>query len=469
MHAQSALKYLRLFEEPTRLSLAKLLKVTRYWPPFFHICSVPFTMVLGFSVASVAATNFLFLFVAAFSIYRTGRRLFDEAVGVGAVALTLAYPMVYAMSREVMIDFALLAMVAVSIDLILASDGGLNKRRSWLLGVAAGCAMLTKWTAVTFLLGPAIIWFARCAWRRRPSFPAIVVSAGSAALAAALVALPWYLTAFERFLKGAAVAFGSDPAQEGDPVGVLESLDWYWSATRDVLIMDWLLIPTVAGVLVFLGRNRSWTKLAFLLGWVVPAMVFFVLIPNKDGRFPLPLLPAIALMAAAGLQAVRWKAARVLVWAFIAAAGIGQYYAISFGWPVAIGHAYTAAPQRADWKVSEIVGALAALDLERPIACLPNDPNFEPNLFQLAAAVQALPVPIEAVGHLLEPIRDWRRYDLIISKSGLISPEYCAACRPQMQQLLEEWIKADNRDPRITLWRTWPLPDGSRAEVYRVE
>ena len=146
-------------------------------------------MVLGFSVASVAATNFLFLFVAAFSIYRTGRRLFDEAVGVGAVALTLAYPMVYAMSREVMIDFALLATVAVSIDLVLASDGGLNKRRSWLLGVAAGCAMLAS-DAVTFLLGPAIVWFARCAWRRRPSLPAIVVSTGSAALAGVLVAGP---------------------------------------------------------------------------------------------------------------------------------------------------------------------------------------------------------------------------------------------------------------------------------------
>ena len=30
-------------------------------------------------------------------------------------------------------------------------------------------------------------------------------------------------------------------------------------------------------------------------------------------------------------------------------------------------------------------------------------------------------------------------------------------------------MKADNRDPRIAVWRTWPLPDGSRAEVYRVE
>ena len=53
-HAGFALQFLRLFEEPTRLSLAKLLKVTQYWPPFFHLSSVPVTMNL---VAVVAVSN----------------------------------------------------------------------------------------------------------------------------------------------------------------------------------------------------------------------------------------------------------------------------------------------------------------------------------------------------------------------------------------------------------------------------
>jgi acyl-CoA synthetase (AMP-forming)/AMP-acid ligase II len=72
-HAGFALKFLRLFEEPARLSLTKLLSVTQYWPPLFHVASVPFTLTLGFSVGSVAATNLLFLVIGATAIYRIGR------------------------------------------------------------------------------------------------------------------------------------------------------------------------------------------------------------------------------------------------------------------------------------------------------------------------------------------------------------------------------------------------------------
>jgi 4-amino-4-deoxy-L-arabinose transferase-like glycosyltransferase len=106
-HAGFALKFLRLFEEPARLSLTKLLSVTQYWPPLFHVASVPFTLTLGFSVGSVAATNLLFLVIGATAIYRIGRRLFDRWVGAGAAVLTLLYPAVIGLSREVLVDFSL--------------------------------------------------------------------------------------------------------------------------------------------------------------------------------------------------------------------------------------------------------------------------------------------------------------------------------------------------------------------------
>jgi len=75
---------------------------------------------------------------------------------------------------------------------------------------------------------------------------------------------------------------------------------------------------------------------------------------------------------------------------------------------------------------------------------------------------------IDGVGHEPEPIRAWRRYDVIISKSGSISPEYAAGSRPALRDELNAWVTMANRDPRIVLWRTWPLPDGSQAEVYLV-
>ena len=469
-HAGFALQFLRLFEEPTRLSLAKLLKVTQYWPPFFHLSSVPVTMVLGFSVASVAATNFLFLPVAVFSIYGIGRRLFDGWVGAWAVVLTLLYPIVYFLARTVLVDFALLAMVALSLNLVLASDGGLYPRRSWGLGLAAGCAMLTKWTAVVFLSGPALFWLVRCLRRGKPRPFAAAASLGLAALAFALVALPWYVKAFGPFVEGAKVAFGSDPLQEGDPAAVLDSVKWYWHATESALILWPLLIPTLAGLAACLVWRRHREGRLFLLCWTLPPLVFLVLIPNKDARFVVPALPAVAMMAAAGIQSMPWRTVRSAIWASTLAVGILQFYAISFGWPFPASQASNAPSRRADWRVGEIVSAIASTHAARPmlVGVLPNEPDFEPNLFILATAIGRLPLHVNGLGYHREAAEDWSRYDAIVSKTGTLSPEYSAGNRIALRQDLVRRAHASAGGLRIALWRTWPLPDGSRAEVYTI-
>lgn len=469
-HAGFALKYLRLFQAPSRLSFTKLLKVNEYWPPFFHVCSVPLTMLLGFSVSTVAATNFFFLGVAIYSIFKIGHRLFDEWVGVGAVVLTLLYPMTYAMSRTVLVDFALTAMVACSLHLILSTDVGL-KGGAWKLGAVFGATMLTKWTAVVFLAGPAVWWLCLCIRRDRPAPMAVVKALGIVTLTALLVALPWYVTAFSGFLTTARVAFGSDPAQEGDPVRVLESLSWYWSATTSALILPTLLVPTLAGVLAALVRAKPRAGLACLLSLILPAFAFFVLIPNKDGRFLAPMLPAIAMLAAAGLRALPWRAVRAAVWGATVAAGIWQFYAISFAWPSQIDHFYTGPPKQQDWHVNEIMRTIASLDVRKPILIgfLPDHPDFEPNIFKLANSVMTLGVQVDGIGHMREPIDAWDRFSVIVSKTGSISPAYAAAFRPEMHERLHAWVREGRENPTITLWKTWTLPDGSQAEVFRVQ
>lgn len=469
-HAGFALQFLRLFEAPTRLSLAKLLKVTQYWPPFFHLSSVPVTMALGFSVASVAATNFLFLPVAVFSIYGIGRRLFDEWVGAWAVVLTLLYPIVYVLARTVLVDFALLAMVALSLNLVLASDGGLHPRRSWGLGLAGGCAMLTKWTAVVFLIGPVLFWLVRCLRRGKPRPVAAAAALGLAAVTFAIVALPWYVKAFGPFIEGAKVAFGSDPIQEGDPVAVLDSIRYYWHSTQASL-MSWpLLIPTLAGLAACLVWRRSRAGLLFLLFWTLPPLVFFLLIPNKDARFVVPALPAVAMMAASGIQSMPWPTVRSAIWASTLAVGTLQFYAISFEWPFPDSHFNNAPSHRADWRVGEIVSAIAGMDAARPIrvGVLPNDPDFEPNLFILATAIGKFPLKVDGLGYHRESTEDWSGYDAVVSKTGSISPEYSAGLRGTLRDDLTRRANAPADVPRVRLWRTWPLPDGSRAEVYAI-
>jgi 4-amino-4-deoxy-L-arabinose transferase-like glycosyltransferase len=469
-HTTSALKYLRLIQAPTQLSPGKLLTVTQYWPPFFHVCSVLFTLVLGFSVQSVAATNFLFLVVAVYSIYKIGQRLFDDAVGVGAAAITMLYPMVFALSREVLVDFALMAMVVLSLHLILESDGGLDGRRSWLLGAALGCAMLTKWTAVAFLIGPGLLWFALHVRDRRQPFASKAWALVILVVVCAAVALPWYVKSYAQFRAGARIALGSDPSREGDPVQLWESIQWYWYALRDALVSKRLMPITALGIAIYIFSTRAWKGLAFLLCWTVPALVIFLIIPNKDGRFIVPLLPALALMTAAGLQRIPWKALRVLAWTFIVVVGSYQFYTISFGWPTAEAHYYTHPPSRRDWQYDAILASLAStFPGERlRIAVLPNDPYFENNLFQLANETRNLHYQLDTFGDGPEPVEALSGYNVFISKTGSIAIAHTAKWRLAFRDVFTRWVAQDRHNPEFTLWTSRRLPDGSLAEVYLV-
>jgi 4-amino-4-deoxy-L-arabinose transferase-like glycosyltransferase len=471
VHTISALKYLRLMEEPTRLSLRKLLTVTQYWPPLFHFCSVPFTFVLGFSVQSVAATNFLFLVIAVCSIYGIGRRLFDHGVGVGAAVLTMFYPIVFALSRDVLVDFALTGTVVLSLYLVLASRGGLDARRGVALGAALGCAMLAKWTAVAFVAVPAVLWFGLNVRQPGRTVKSVLTSLALVAAVFAVVALPWYLTSLQQFAAGARVALGSDPAREGDPARFWPSVRWYWAATWDALIMRPELPMTALGLALCALMVRAWKPVAFLLAWILPACLLFLLLPNKDARFVVPLLPAVALLTAAGLERIPWRALRYLAWACVLAAGLYQYYTISFGWPTLQQHYYTHVPSRQDWKQANILAALNSLHPGQPlrIAVLANEPCFEPNLFQVVSEVRQLHYQVAGFADSRELVEHLADYDVFISKTGHLAIAHTAKWREVFRDDVAAWIAHGGQNPRLTLWRRWPLPDGSQAEVYLVQ
>ena len=199
--------------------------------------------------------------------------------------------------------------------------------------------------------------------------------------------------------------------------------------------------------------------------------MFFVLLPNKDGRFLVPLLPALALMTAAGIQHLGWKPLRVLAWTLVVAVGTYQFYTISFGWPQREDHYYTHPPSMADWRYERILLSLDPTHQGRPfrIAVLANDPYFEPNLFQLVAQVRSLPYVVDGFGDAPQSVQHLSDYNVFITKTGSIAIAHTAKWRERFRDQFNAWIAAGNQNPRFTLWRTWSLPDGSWAQVYFIK
>ncbi|MHB8094140.1 MAG: ArnT family glycosyltransferase [Candidatus Aminicenantales bacterium] len=473
VHADYCLTYFRLFSAPLKLSLTKLLAVSPYWPPFFYWTTVPLSLLFGYSFDVLALTNILFLAILLTVVTKIGERLFDGKSGLGAAIVTILYPIVYALSREILLDFALLAMVALAQYVILITEAGTNRKRSWLLGLVLGLAVLTKWTAVAFVAGPLIYVFVDTLSKKRPPAGEVLKSLGIAVAVFLIVAAPWYAEAAKTFFRGAQIALESDAVREGDPTRLWPSVLWYGKALKDTLVSGILGVFTLIGLAVFFFRVRNKRAIAFLSSWVLPALFVFFLIPNKDPRNIAPLLPALALWTSAGLNALKPRLVRGAAWSLLVLAGLFQFYAISFGRPWPMSHGYTHPPQAQDWKVETIVKSIESLYGNKPIAIavLANIKTFQPNAFKLQAHRLNLPYIFDAIGDSPVTFAKVATYHVLISKTGSLAVAHTRPNRLDFRRKYNQALKeGDLRSFPFWIWNQFPLPDGKSAVVFvRVE
>lgn len=465
-HAQNSLKYLRFFTSPlSTWSSLRFLTISGYWPPLFYISTVPLTLVLGFSPDVLVLANLFYLGLFVWSLYRIGFHLFRNASGAGAALMTLCCPLVYAVFRDVLLDFALLAVVTFAQWTILESEAGLSPRKSWKMGLGIGAALLVKWTALPFLLPTWLAVLILSLRGKKISMKQAWAGILIAGLVASAIALPWYYTVRAHILEGARGALLIDPIREGDPLRFdWTAVRWYAGAFKSVILSS-LLLPFFLAAWAAAARIRPLRAWPFLLAWIVPSLLVFLALPNKDARFVLPLLPAAALLAAAGVSALPWKSVRTAFWTAFLACALLQYFCISFSWPRAAPHPYTHPPLAAEWPIDAV---LADLEAAYPgkrlfVAVLANEEYFNPSLFRLRADYRNASLNIEAVGESPLKVEDLARFPVLIAKTGSIAAPHTAVHRRAFMDALQ---RAGPEAFGYRLLSRRPLPDSSEALVF---
>jgi 4-amino-4-deoxy-L-arabinose transferase-like glycosyltransferase len=158
-------------------------------------------------------------------------------------------------------------------------------------GVFFGLAVLAKAAVPVVLAAPLAFW-ARRHWVR--FWIPIAV--------AAPVALPWYVLCYrvngrpfidELFLRHQFARFTTGETLHAQPW-------WFYLPVLALGLFPWtLLLPTVL-------REKSWTdsRLRFFTLWLCWGLLFFSLSAGKLPGYLLPLLPAAAVLVAAGAHAV---------------------------------------------------------------------------------------------------------------------------------------------------------------------
>lgn len=153
-HLIRTLIYNDMLQEINLRSLFEV--VTWSWnrPPLSHLIAVPFYRLFGLSTDVALMRNGLYVAVLLLSVYGIGRRMYNAQIGLLAAFMVSTYPILFSLSRMPYVDYALTAMVALSIYLLVVSEGFRHRGRSLLLGLVIGLGVLTKWPFIAFFGGP---------------------------------------------------------------------------------------------------------------------------------------------------------------------------------------------------------------------------------------------------------------------------------------------------------------------------
>lgn len=156
-HLAQSLAYNNLLTPLTLRSFFAALISDTVRPPLAPMSAVLPYRLFGVSGDIAAMANLVYLAVTLIASWKLGALLGGRRLAALSVVLLALFPMFYAMSRYFYLEFPLMALVAVTIWLLLATDGFRKRGITLLLGVCLGLGLLTKRTYVAFVFAPIVL------------------------------------------------------------------------------------------------------------------------------------------------------------------------------------------------------------------------------------------------------------------------------------------------------------------------
>jgi 4-amino-4-deoxy-L-arabinose transferase-like glycosyltransferase len=252
-------------------NLGKALTMSKPYPPFVYLIGSLGIAIGGVGVAPpIIAENLVFVTLLALGCYKVGRLAFGPLAGLLAVVFALGSPLLAAQFHVFMTDAPETAMVAVSVWLVIATEGFTKRRACAVAGVAVGLGMLTKEPFPIFVLGVGLVTLGRGG---RRAWPGVAVFA---AIALA-IALPWYVhehSLIQGIGDQATASSSAYPSQEGPapkdiapPRLSSANLEWYmWNLDNFELGLPLLLIAAAGFIWTVAGLVRSRPRASAAVG-----------------------------------------------------------------------------------------------------------------------------------------------------------------------------------------------------------
>ena len=247
--------------------------------------------------------------------YRLGTSLTgDRKSGTLAALLVIFCLGVAGQLRQVSVDMPACATVLLAMVALFKSRGFTRVGGTLLFGAAGGLCLLTRVQAVFFISGPVAVASVWClVWA--PSWSVRAKRLGWLLVALALALLissPWW---YDRlgilwYVSSSHLDGGGRISPRGDP-SFLAGLLHYTTALGK--LGGWTMFAAALGTLPLLcwrlgredGRQRPVPlEVAVLVAWIVGGVLGCSAGIHREPRYLLPAIPALALLAVAGLRAL---------------------------------------------------------------------------------------------------------------------------------------------------------------------
>jgi hypothetical protein len=459
------------------LKFLSVLDRSDFYPPLYHLLLVPVHALRGISQNNFVPVNLLFLLALLYVIFRTGELLYSAQAGVCAALAVSANPFMLWNLHKCLLDLPLAALALLCFYFFLKSDGFSIRKYSLLMGISAGLALLIKWGCVFFVFLPALAALAYALCRTAADGREKTRAAANFLLfllCVLVIAGPWYARHSFQLMANFAANMHNAMAVEGKPpVFSWWSLSFYLKSVIYEFSF-YFFIPLAAGAaFLVLRRNRSNNQVII---WTLAGLLAVTLVPNKEYRYGLPLMPFFSLISAHWLAYAGKNRAKYLTAAFAVISCVSLLVNSFFITPrmqaflIRTGHAPDCrgdAPAREDWKNEFFNEKIAGLVPEgaavTDVRLLADHPYFHAGSFQFCLRKQ---------GAAKKNIAFLRRFDrdptelcdFVLYKTGSRGQPFRERTMREAVGLLESGDRSFSMTFR-EICRA-PLPDGSDGILY---
>jgi len=491
-----------------------VLNVEPFYPPFYHLSLIPFSLIFGFNLDTGVIGNSFYMIVLVLSTYGVGKILYTKNVGLISAFLVSCYPLIVSMSREYIISVMLTSFTALAYYLFLKSENFENRKYSLLFSLIYASGLMVKWTffiytfpavlaglwghkinlkdriiqfayylgMITalliipffiFILGdlrwiPLILEFLLI-WVLVKSFPKASISSQkiinliSLSCISVLICFPWYAHNLINIFIGMSKFAFPGSVLKGSMAWDLPIWGFYLEVISRQMGLPLMYIFAVTFLFYIFKKDRfNW----ILFGWAVLPIIVFTFVDNKGARYTMPCLPAMAMITAVVLTQVKSIALRKTLYSITGIITLvtilytGFLPSPSFLPYLGKGNL----PVTQSWPINLILDDI--IEEKKPeegkylsVRTLANYAFFQRGAFRDFAVFRGLPISMKGVKRNVGEMTDF-----FITRSGDFSRQSSNAINARKTLL---------NDPALTktfkLFRSYPLPDGNKGLLYKFD